>query len=64
MVDLEMITLSEVQAKTNVIWYHLCLVTKNATNELSYNIQIDSDFKNKLMMTKGGKGKDKLGVQD
>ena len=56
-VDLEIIILSEVQAKTNVLWYHLYLVTKNATNELIYNIQIDSDFKNKLMMTKG-KGKE------
>ena len=32
------------------------LKTKNATNELIYNIQIGWDFKNKLMITKGREG--------
>ena len=41
--DLEIITLSEVrQRKTNTIWYHLHVESKNDTNELIYKTETDS----------------------
>ena len=39
------------------------LILKNDINELIYKTETDSDFKNKLMITKGemwGEGRDKL----
>ena len=53
--DLEIIILSEInQTETNITWYHLCAESKNGTNELIYKIETDSDFKNKLIVTKRG----------
>ena len=54
--DLEIIILSEVsQTKTNIIWYHLYVESKNSTNELIYK-QKHTVIENKLMVTKGEGG--------
>ena len=37
---------------------------KNDTNELIYKTEIDSQTENELMVTKGGRGWNKLGVSD
>ena len=67
--DLEIIMLSEVsQAEKDK--YHMislvCGILKNGTNELIYKIEADSDFRNKLRVTKGEecRGRDRLGVWD
>ena len=47
---------SKSDRKTNIIWYHLRVKSKkkkNDTNEFIYKTEIDSDFENKLMVTKG-----------
>ena len=41
------------QTKTNVIWHHLYMESKNDTNELIFKTEVDSDIKNKLMVAKG-----------
>ena len=54
-IDLEIIILSEVsQRKTNIIWYHLCLWSKNMTqmNLLTQQNRL-TDIENILMVTKG-----------
>ena len=40
--DLEIITLSEVNQRKTNIWYHLYLESKMITNELIYKIETDS----------------------
>ena len=57
MMDLEIITVSEVnQRKTNIIWYHLYVESnlKNDTNELTYKTETDSHIsKSNLWLPKG-----------
>ena len=56
--------LSEVrQRKTNILQYHLYVESKNDTDELIYKTNRLTDIENKLMVTKGEKGRrDKLVV--
>ena len=60
--DLEIIIPSEVnQTKTNIIWYHLYMESKNSdTNELFYKTDTDSDAEYKFIIIKeevgGGEG--------
>ena len=64
--DLEIIILSEVsQRKTNTIWYHLHVEFK-ICHEWTYlqNRNRLTDIKNKLMVTKWERGRNKLGVWD
>ena len=55
--DLEMIILSEVsQRKMNTTWNHLYMESKKNekdTNEFIYRMEVDSDIKNKFVVTKG-----------
>ena len=65
--DLEIIIFGEVsQTKTNVIWYHLNVKSKNNTNESVYKTETLKDIRNKVMVTKEKSevGKDKLGGWD
>ena len=65
--DLGIIILSEVswteKDKYRMISL-ICGILKNVTNELIYKTKIDSQTENKLMVTKGERGGDKLGVWD
>ena len=57
--DLEIIVLSEVrQRKTNIIWYHLYVESKeNESNELIYKTETDSQtLKTNLCLPKGKHG--------
>ena len=61
--DLEMTILSEVsQIKTNIIWYHLYVESKKKKYKWTYlqNRNGLTDIENKLMVTKGEGGRDKL----
>ena len=56
--DLEIIILSEVKSEKDK---HLMIINymwnlKNYINELIYKTEIDSDFENKFMVTKGDSG--------
>ena len=66
--DLENIILSESQRKTNTIWYHLYVESKDNTSESIYKTETDSQTqKTNLCLPKGkGRegGRDKLGVWD
>ena len=64
--DLEITILSEVsQTETNIIWYHICRILTNDTNELIYKKETDSQTGNQLTVTKEERsGRDELGVWD
>ena len=51
-------------SKTNTIWYHLYVESKNNTNEFTYKTNRFTDIENKLMVTKGEQEveRDRLGV--
>ena len=52
-------------SNTNITWYHLYVESKkNDKNEPIYKTETDSDFENKLMVTKGKKWENKSGVWD
>ena len=65
--DLDIFILSEVShiGKTNILWYHLYVKSKNNTNESIHKTET-YNVKNKLVVTKGDKegGRDKLGLTD
>ena len=64
--DLEIITLSEVsQTEKNIIWYHLYVESKK-WYKWTYlqNRNISTDIETKLMVTKGDRGRKKLGIWD
>ena len=57
-IDLEIIILSEVsQRKTSITWYHLYVEPKKKLIQMNLqNRNRLTDFKNKLMVTKGERG--------
>ena len=61
--DLEIAILCEVREREFRTVSHICVILKKkGTNELIYKIEIVSDVENKLMVTKGERGRrDKLG---
>ena len=64
---LGVVMLSEV-SQTEKDTYHLiplkCRILKNSTNELIYKTNRVKDLGNKLIVTDGGGGRDKLGYWD
>ena len=53
------------QTKTNIIWYHFYVKSKKWYKWTHLqNRNILTDIENKLMVTKGERGRDKLGVWD